>query len=320
MNKPEASLAGIATPVSRWVGRAGILYVAAFLVLANANAVFSGNLLQQLHPFTFLFWSFVITSGFFLTRLLLSSGTRGLAIDANSAGPLTVLNFTSALNWIGYFYALRYIEPAIVSAIMGGLGPVSTILLERVVRRRQLPLYTYAVAAGILSGTALLAWASLVGLAGIRPINVSDTLIGLAAAAAGGASQALNTIATKQLGERSWTATRIMAHRFYLLIFVAAVLAYSGPGFAIASSTQIGGLAIATLLGVIIPLWLLQRGILLSEPFTVAALLAWAPLLTYVFQVFDARIQWSMTSALGCSVIALVTVFGTWMKFKGDRK
>ncbi|KEZ69927.1 hypothetical protein C1E_0205325, partial [Pseudomonas amygdali pv. tabaci str. ATCC 11528] len=175
-------------------------------------------------------------------------------------------------------------------------------------------------AAGILSGTALLAWASLVGLAGIRPINFSDTLIGLAAAAAGGASQALNTIATKQLGERSWTATRIMAHRFYLLIIVAAALTYSGPGFAIASSTQVGGLAIATLLGVIIPLWLLQRGILLSEPFTVAALLAWAPLLTYVFQVFDARIQWSMTSALGCSVIALVTVFGTWMKFKGDRK
>lgn len=320
MNKPEASLTDITTPVSARVGRAGILYVVAFLVLANANAVFSGNLLQQLHPFTFLFWSFVITSGFFLTRLLLSSGTCGLAIGLNASGPLIILNFTSALNWIGYFYALRYIEPAIVSAIMGGLGPVSTILLERIVRRRQLPLYTYVVAMGILSGTVLLAWASLVGLSGIRPINVSDTLIGLAAAAIGGASQALNTIATKQLGECSWTATRIMAHRFYLLIIVAAVLAYSGPGFMIASSMQIGGLAIATLLGVIIPLWLLQRGILLSEPFTVAALLAWAPLLTYVFQVFDARIQWSMTSALGCSMIVLSTVFSTWLKFKRREK
>lgn len=317
MNKPEASLTGNATLVS---GSSGILYVAAFLVLANANAVFSGNLLQQLHPFTFLFWSFAISSGFFLTRLLLSAGTRGLAIGVSASGSLLVLNFTSALNWIGYFYALRYIEPAIVSAIMGGLGPVSTILLERVVRRRQLPVYTYVVAMGILSGTALLAWASLVGLAGVHPINVNDTLIGLAAAATGGASQALNTIATKQLGERSWTATRIMAHRFYLLIIVAAVLAYSGPGFVIASSMQVGGLVIATLIGVIIPLWLLQRGILLSEPFTVAALLAWAPLLTYIFQVFDVRIQWSVTSALGCAMIVLATVLGTWIKFKRQKK
>lgn len=297
--------------------RLGVVYIAAFLFMANANAVFSGNLLQSLHPFTFLFWSFFVTSTFFIIRLVATKGLGALAIRPGSGWPLLVLNATSALNWIGYFCALRFIEPAIVSAIMGGLGPVSTIVLERLVRQRRLPTSTYAAAAGILVGAGLLAWASLSGLSGLRAVSISDSLIGLAAATIGGASQALNTIATRQLGDRGWTATHIMAHRFYLLILVAAVLALTGPGLSIDTSLQAGYVAIATVLGVIAPLWLLQRGILVSEPFTVAALLSLAPVLTYLFQGFDDRIGWSIASAGGCAVVAIFTVYSTRLKHGG---
>lgn len=298
--------------------RPGIAYVAAFLLMANANAVFSGNLLQSLHPIILLFWSFLVTSVFFNTGLLLGSGRRALAIDRPSAGALSIINATSALNWIGYYYALRFIEPAIVSALMGGLGPLSTIALERIVRGRQLPARTYVAGSGILLGAALLAWASLSGLSGLKGISLSDSVIGLTAATIGGGSQALNTIAAKQLGDRGWTATRIMAHRFYLLIAVAALLAATGPGFWVDTAGQAGGVAIATVLGVIAPLWLLARGILLSEPFTVAALLSLAPIVTYIFQGFDNRIHWSVASAGGCAIVAAFTVYSTRMKYRGN--
>ncbi|UQA95672.1 DMT family transporter [Streptomyces halobius] len=295
----------------------GIAYVSTFLVLANANAVFSGNLLQSMHPFTFLFWSFFVSSVFFGILLVARNGLRALKIDRRSVVPLLILNTTSAFNWIGYFYALHFIEPAIVSAIMGGLGPLCTIVLERFLRKRRFSGWIYVPATGVLLGAGLLAWASFTGQSGLKDVSVAASVVGLLAAVVGGVSQALNTVATKQLAERAWSATRIMTHRFHLLLLVAAGLALAGPGLSVGGTSQAGLLAIATVLGVIAPLWPLQRGIILSEPFTVAALLSLAPILTYLFQGFDDRMDWSVASAAGCAVVAVFTVYGTRMIHKG---
>ncbi|GAA3084562.1 DMT family transporter [Streptosporangium carneum] len=295
----------------------GITYVGAFLVLANANAVFSGNLLQSMHPFTFLFWSFFVSTIFFGILLAARNGLRALKIDRRSVMPLLILNTTSAFNWIGYFYALHFIEPAIVSAIMGGLGPLCTIALERFLRKRRFSGRIYVPATGVLLGAVLLAWASLTGQSGLKDVSVAASAIGLLASAVGGVSQALNTVATKQLADQAWSATRIMTHRFHLLILVASVLSLTGPGLSVGGTSQAGLLAIATVLGVIAPLWPLQRGIILSEPFTVAALLSLAPILTYLFQGFDDRTEWSVASATGCVVVAVFTIYGTRMIHKG---
>ncbi|MBV9160721.1 MAG: ATP-grasp domain-containing protein [Pseudonocardiales bacterium] len=289
----------------------GIAYVSVFLILANANAVFSGHLLQTLHPFTFLFWSFFISTVFFGVLLIARNGLGALAVDRVSLVPLLTLNATSAFNWIGYFFALRFIEPAIVSAIMGGLGPLSTILLERALRGRRLPSRIYVPAAGVLVGAGLLAWASLTGRSGLKEISIVTSATGLAASAVGGVSQALNTVATKQLGDRGWGSTQIMTHRFYLLLIVAAGFALTGPGLSVHSGPTVGMMLIATVMGVIAPLWPLQRGIILSEPFTIAVMLSLAPILTYLFQGFDNRMHWSAVSAAGCAMVAVCTIYGT---------
>lgn len=294
----------------------GILLVVSFLVLANANAVFAGNLLQTIHPFTFLFWSFSACAIFFLLRLRTTEGRNALAVDRASVMPLLIVNGTTAFNWVGYFFALKFIEPAIVSAIMGGVGPLFMIGLERAIRHRVLPPTAYVAAVGILLGACSLVWASLSGLSGMENVSLSAAIIGLSAATLGGASQALNTLATKQLGERNWNADKIMAHRFYLLIVGAFLLALTGPGLNVSTLSQVGGISISTIFGVIVPLWLLQRGILISEPFAVAALLSLAPILTYLFQGFDNRIAWSGVSLAGCIVVVVFTVLSIKVKHK----
>jgi drug/metabolite transporter (DMT)-like permease len=220
----------------------------------------------------------------------------------------------TALSWIGYFVALRYIEPAIVTAIVCGFGPPSIIVLERMVRQQKLPSYAYVAAAGTLLGTTVLVWASMAGLSGIKTANPYESLVGLVSAIVSGISQAMTVIATKQLGDKGWNATRIMSHRFHLLIPIAAILAISGPGLSVASFDQMSHMAIAMIFGVALPLWLLQRGILLSTPFTVSVLLSLGPVLTYIVQGFDDRITWSMPSALGCLVVVLFTIYGTVAK------
>lgn len=292
----------------------GVGCVLGFVLLANANAVYSGRLLQSLHPFTFLFWAFASTVIFYAAIQLLLNGRSTFFFTRASLGPLVALNLTSAFNWIGYFLALRYLEPAIVAAIMCGFGPISVVVLERMVRGNSLSAYAYVAAAGTIVGAGFLGWASLVGLAGVRSGSTVDVIIGLCAALAGGVSQALTTIVIKELGSRGWTASKIMVHRFYLLIFLASILAGFGPGITLSSVTQVTMLAIAVVLGVITPLFLLQRGILLSDPFTTSILLALGPTLAFVFQLLDDRIRLSITSATGCFIVVSFVIYGMWMK------
>lgn len=292
----------------------GVLSVLGFVLLANANAVFSGRLLQSLPPFTFLFWAFLGTYCFYTLREVSVHGRAAFALGKASWGTLVGINLTSAFNWIGYFVALKYLEPAIVAAIMCGFGPISVVVLERIVRKSALPAYCYVAAFGTIVGAGLLVWASFAGLTGITQAVTSDVAIGVGAALAGGVSQALTTIVIKQLGDSGWKASRIMVHRFYLLIVLTAAAAFYGPGFSVGASSQIGWLAFATTMGVIIPLWLLQRGILLSDPFTTSVLLALGPVLTYLFQLLDSRLVSSTVSAIGCFTVMLFVVYSTWMK------
>ncbi len=301
----------ILNKIQSWLMGSGIACVVAFLLLANANAVLSGNLLQHIHPFLLLFWCFLITSIFFQIRLVLFSDQKTKVMKPGSFGLTIVLNAVTAFNWIGYFLALRYVEPAIVSALMGGFGPLSTIFWDHMIRKQKQSLSIYLVAMGILSGASILVVALLMGLSGTQQLELKYTVIGLVAGIIGGVSQALTIVVSKKMGDNGWTATQIMAYRFHLLVFIAAILAYySGPGIVITSRTELLGIALVTVLGVVLPLWLLQRGILLSEPFIVAALLAWAPLLTYFFQVFDSRIEMSSISFLGCMVVVFFSLLG----------
>ncbi|MDE1244037.1 DMT family transporter [Vibrio aestuarianus] len=285
----------------------GALFVLAFLLMANANAVLSGWLLQTLHPFTLLFWSFLATSVFFLLRLRFTQSSKDTRISRDSLMPLLLLNIASSLSWIGYYYALRYIEPAIVSALMGGIGPLFVVLsglvLFRVISLRQVITST-----GIIIGATVLAWASVSEQSAVQNVSQTHIVVGLVAALIGGFGQVLTTLSTKRLANKNWDASRLMAHRFYLLIAVSGFAAFNGPGLMVETIPDLFGLLVVGIFGVLVPLWLLQKGIIHSSPFTVSVLLALGPLMTLCFQGFDSRLSLSLWSVIGCVIIMVSTV------------
>jgi len=287
--------------------------------MANGNAVFSGWLLQTVHPFTLLFWSFLATSLFFFLQLSLTQGFQAVKIPRQSIFYLVILNISSSLSWIGYFYALRYIEPAIVSALMGGIGPLF-IVCTNFIALRVLSLNQIITSVGVLAGVIVLSWASLSEQSAIQNVSFHHVIVGLSAALVGGLGQVLTTVSTKSLAEQNWNASQIMAHRFYLLTIVAACFALNGPGIFVTSVVSMAGITIATIFGVLLPLWLLQKGIILSTAFTVSVLLSLGPLITLLFQGLDSRLLWSNLSIVGCSIIVLSTINnfiqgGVWQLF-----
>lgn len=285
----------------------GMLFVLAFLLMANANAVLSGWLLQTLHPFTLLFWSFLATSVFFLLRLRFTQSSKDTRIPRDSIRPLILLNIASSLSWIGYYYALRYIEPAIVSALMGGIGPLF-VVLSGLVLLRAMSLRQVITSTGIIIGAIVLAWTSVSEQSAVQNVSQTHIVVGLVAALIGGFGQVLTTLSTKRLANKNWNASQLMAHRFYLLIAVSGLAAFNGPSLTVETIPDLFGLLVVGIFGVLVPLWLLQKGIIHSSPFTVSVLLALGPLMTLCFQGFDSRLSLSLWSVIGCVIIVLSTV------------
>ncbi|WP_413741630.1 hypothetical protein ACL2XO_23585 [Sodalis sp. RH15] len=285
----------------------GTLLVLAFLLMANANAVFSGWLLQSIYPFTLLFWGFLITTLFFFVRLSLTQGRTALKIPLASLSGLITLNLASGISWIGYYCALKFIEPAIVSALMGCIGPIY-IAVTSFMSQRQLSANQVITSFGIVIGTAVLSWASITDHSAIQNVSLQHVLLGLGSALIGGFGQVLTTLSTKGLAKQNWTASQIMAHRFYLLTLVAAVVAVTGQGVGVDTPSQMLAIGVVSLFGLLLPLWLLQKGIILSSPFTVSVLLSLGPLMTFLFQGFDSRLLWSNMSVIGCGIIVLSTI------------
>lgn len=285
----------------------GAFLVLAFLIMANANAVFSGWLLQSVPPFTLLFWGFLITTLFFFIRLSITQGVDALKIPRASLMGLITLNLASGISWIGYYYALKFIEPAIVSALMGCIGPLF-ILMVGLISTRQISINQAITSAGIIAGTAVLSWASIADRSAVQNVSVNHVLLGLGAAFIGGFGQVLTTLSTKKLASQNWSASQIMAHRFYLLTAVAAAVALNSSGLLLDSPASAMSVGAVSVLGIMLPLWLLQKGIILSSPFTVSVLLSLGPLMTLLFQGFDSRLLWSNMSVIGCGIIVLSTI------------
>lgn len=287
--------------------KAGTLLVLTFLIMANANAVFSGWLLQSVSPFTLIFWGFLSTSIFFGSKLALFKGKSALNIPKKSYINLVSLNIASGISWIGYYFALRSVEPAIASALMGCIGPLY-ILAINFYRKESLLINQIVTSIGIALGTAILSFASIFDYSAVQNTSSSEALLGLAAAFMGGVGQVITTLSTKRLVNQGWGADGIMAHRFYFLIVVAFFFAIENNDLIVRDHFDFFAISVVSFFGILLPLWILQKGIILSSPFTVSVLLSLGPLITLLFQSLDSRLVWSNITILGCSVIVISSI------------
>ncbi|WP_051556547.1 hypothetical protein [Alkalihalobacterium bogoriense] len=116
----------------------------------------------------------------------------------------------------------------------------------------------------------------------------------------------------KKLSERGWNSTTILAHRFYIIVPVTLIIATGNGSMKFVVFTDLIWIAVVTVFGVILPLYLLQLGIRVCEPFFVMISIAFIPVFTFFFQIFDTRVQWSTGTLIGILVLltfAIISVF-----------
>ena len=103
---------------------------ASFLLLSallmSVSQVYYANKVQSLHPFLFTGVSFFITA-FIFNIIAFKQKKQSTVSTQSSIEDLIKLNGSSILAFMGFYYALKFIEPAIVSSLEMGVGPFFAI-------------------------------------------------------------------------------------------------------------------------------------------------------------------------------------------------
>jgi drug/metabolite transporter (DMT)-like permease len=276
------------------LGFGRLMIVLAVLFQAVGKVMF-GTLLSDVPSTLFVLLSFGLTAALFLTVSRHGTGSPAW-------GLLLLLNASTALTFISFFYALKLIEPAIVGAVEIGIGPLLVVLLSLILIGQRPTLLQMIVCAGILCGCAVLALAALQG-SGFTS-HGSQAWLGLGASAAAGGGAVLITMTSKALLNRGWQFGAVLAHRFYLILPISLIMTLGTDTSAVEWGTELTAVLLAiAVIGVLAPLYLLQIGIGRCDPYTVMVTMSALPVLTFVIEGFSPTYQWSAMTAMGLGIV-----------------
>ncbi|MFK4259890.1 EamA family transporter [Agrobacterium tumefaciens] len=268
------------------------------VLLQAIGKVMFGTWLTNIPSPLFVFISFAITAALFLALSRQGVGEKAW-------GPLLLLNASTALTFLSFFYALKLIEPAIVGAVEIGIGPILVVGISLALTGERPSAIRLAVCVGVLAGCALLGIAALQG-SGFASFG-RNAWLGLSASVAAGVGAVLITMASKSLLNRGWKFGAVLAHRFYLILPISLMMTWGADIAAIDwNSSLVAALLVVSVVGVLAPLYLLQVGIGRCDPYTVMVTMAALPVLTFIIEGFSPLYAWSWPTAVG---LAIVTAF-----------
>ena len=278
----------------------GVLSLLVSAILTSVSQVYYANRVQVVHPFLFTGISFFITMIYFQFVVL---NQRVKTVWNEAAIPLVKLNLASILAFMGFYFALKYIEPAIVSSLEMGLAPLFVLLLA-VRQKIQIKRVQWWIAISTIGACFVLIAAVFSGQSAVIQWG-RYSVLGIIASIICGLGAVLCTLYSKKLSELGWTSSMILAKRFYGIILLSIIATYDVLlGYFL---SNIGWILIMTVLGVLVPMYLLQKGIQYCEPFIVMMSLCFVPVFTFFFQLFDTRLQWSTLTFVG---VLLLLVLG----------
>ncbi|MYW01355.1 hypothetical protein [Streptomyces sp. SID3343] len=265
---------------------------------AAVNVAF-GNIAQTVNPFVLTLFMVGVSS------IVFGVANRGRRPILNPAAWRAVigLNVASAGVYIFLVVGLKYLEPAVGTALQAGATPLMTIVVTGfVAQRRAAGISQWAGGTVVLAGSGLLVWVSCTGHSGLGTVDSRSTAIGIGAVLVSGLSTVFLTLCAKRLIQIGWRDSAVLAHRFYFTIVCCAALSIGVRADWSAAADRSGYLILFSVLGSGVVL-LLQIGIRKVAPFVVLAMTNLNPLITYTIQLFDHRLSTSLDTLYGIAVI-----------------
>lgn len=298
----------------------GLVPLVGFTVLTAGLDVYAGNQVQTHSPATVAAVSFTLAAVAFLAGTVVRHGPAATfrPFRANRYDVI-MINVTTAVTWLSMLYALRFLEPAVVNVVGLAIGPALTVPASLLLRPGTSVLRTeLVVSLGIAAMIGVLVWGSFTGRSAVGHLSVAHTTIGVGLTLLTGLGSVTNVIYSKRLSDARLTPQMVLAVRFFLMLAVTWVLVASSadPGLVAAFVPS----ALIAVVGVALPLYLLQVGIRYTEPITVSILLTLSPFFAFVLQLPDRRLTPSALTFVGVLGIVVLVILGTAARARHDSR
>jgi drug/metabolite transporter (DMT)-like permease len=223
------------------------------------------------------------------------------------------LNITTAMAWLGFFFGLRHLEPAVVATLYNGIGSLVVLLIGSLgwgTAKAESSLLERGFFVGIAAALAGLVIVVLTGRSGLFASRIFVETVALAVVLLAGAMITIGHMIARWFNDAGVHSDGVQGTR-YLLTFVAALIleAVLGEPGARPSIDVAPLLALAAFALIVTPSFLIQLGISRTSPLAVNAFRALGPVFVFAVQQFDGRLQFS-GATLMCIVVFCACAIG----------
>jgi drug/metabolite transporter (DMT)-like permease len=272
--------------------------------------VYFGDVFQRYDFFVVILIAFSISTVIFAFAALIRV-PADFGKLRGQMGSVIAANITTALAWTCFFFALTYLDPAIVNTIHSAMGPLTVVVLGAygvaLAKPKAIGRIEYAGYAGIAASVVALWCVVIGGYPGLPTTNLKVSITGLALLGVSGASITVSLLYCKRLQDRGVGADAVTAVRYIALIALAGiVILWHGPA-AIPPPHELAALAVAATALIVLPLFAFQLGIGRTAPLTAQVIRALGPVFVFALEQSDSRMRYS-TATLVCILLYSVSV------------
>lgn len=289
---------------------AGRLIVLLFATLTAAKEVVAGSLARNFNVLLVVLVAFVTTTVVFHGARRLQARRASRVVLSDRLREVVWLNISTVGAWGTIFYALQYIAPAIASALAVAALPLFTLALQRSIAAED-SIYRCDIVASIAIGLSIcfLAWQSYNAPLIARTATGGQLLLSIAACLVCALGLAASNLIARRLYNAGWQPTDVMAHRFYLLVVIAAALLFSRDGDLGDGVGQQAALLVAfSLIAIAMPVFILQYGLKLAAPIEAASIIAVSPIMVVAFQFLDPQVGFNPVTSAGVLATVVIVV------------
>lgn len=295
--------------IKKYMGESCILLCCIFL---SFSTLLSHHLVNNFNPILITFYSFTFA---FIFIQLIWLKKENLSVNKLLKGwkMLLLLNFSTAIDWILMFIALKYISGSIVNCFIFGVAPLATLLISLKSYSSRKYLFKDLIVT-LLITLILFSLATLYYHAIDPNFPKEKILLGILLSTISGIATALTVICSKKLYQQGLTSLVIMKIRYILLLlFCFGIILYFKLPLYI-SFNQASYLLLLALFFVVLPAFLFQKGIEKSSPVSVVIISSLTPLITYFMQLFEPQASFNIKEFCLILSLTLLICIATVMK------
>ncbi len=253
----------------------GNISIFASVICLALATVFTHQILKNISPIVFAFYCFLfVTTITAIIKFIFFPKLNNFLKNRKSLKHIGLLNIYTAIDWVSYLAALKYIDPSFTNALVFGISPIASLSISRTFNKLRI---IYSIL--ILIILTLIACHYITYL----KVNHIHLLIGIFFALISGIAVGGTTISIKILSDQNMSIVNVITTRYiFTLIASLNIASISKISLSISLIDFLKILSISILF-VLLPSYLVQKGAKYISAFNSAAIGASTPAFTYLF-------------------------------------